>query len=138
MITVNPSDTNLPEILTESKLSNLVTKEKYYVYGLKREGNPLVHIEYEACYVNNEFQQRLKALIEFFNTNEITVETDNGSSSPGIQIGMRIDMRQVMNKNNKPLFAASVLATIVYCLEDRLDIDNMKKYKLSSMPKFES
>lgn len=137
MITVNESDTNLPEVLTESKLANLVTKEKYYIYGLRREENPVVLIEYANEYVTPSFRNRIAALSEFLKINGISIETINDSDNHGIDIGLRIDLRTTMNRNNKPLLASSVLSTIIYCLEDRIDIDNMKKYKLSSIPKFE-
>lgn len=137
MITVNESDTNLPAILKESKLANLITKDIYYAYGLKKENNPHILIEYERCYVTNTFEKRVTSLVEFFKLNGMNVEVISDSSKTGVDIGLRIDLRTVMNKNNKPLFAASVLSTIVYCLEDRIDIETMKTHKLSHVPKFE-
>lgn len=137
MITINESDTNLPEVLSESKLSNLVTKEKYYVYGLRREQNPVVLIEYDNDYVSDDFRKAIKSLTEFFNLNGISMETINDNGERGVDIGLRIDLRKVLNRNNKPLLAGSVLSTIVYCLENRVDTEQMKKHKLSSIPKFE-
>ncbi len=136
MITITEKDTLLPAIMKEAKLYNLVTKQKYHVYGLRRENNPVVLIEYADCYVNDDFRKRMTDLLEFFKLNNIEAEFSNESDSRDIAIGLRIDLRKTLNKNEKPLLAASVLSTIVYCLEDRLDIEQMKKYKLSSIPTF--
>ena len=136
MITITEKDTLLPAIMKEAKLYNLVTKQKYHVYGLRRENNPVVLIEYADCYVNDDFRKRVTDLLEFFKLNKIEAEFSNESDSRDIAIGLRIDLRKTLNKNEKPLLAASVLSTIVYCLEDRLDIEQMKKYKLSSIPTF--
>jgi hypothetical protein len=136
MITITETDTLLPAIMREAKLSNLVTKQKYHVYGLRRENNPVVLIEYADCYVNDDFRKSVTDLLEFFKLNNIEAEYSNESDERGVAIGLRIDLRKTLNKNEKPLLAASVLSTIVYCLEDRLNIEQMKKYKLSSIPTF--
>lgn len=136
MITATETDTNLPEILKESKLRNLVTREKYHIYGLRREENPAVLIEYEEEYVNSDFKSRVTALSYFLELNGIGVECFTNSDSRGVDVGLRIDLRQHLNKNGKPLLAASILKTVIYCLEDRIDVENMKKYKLSSIPTF--
>jgi hypothetical protein len=136
MITITETDTLLPAIMREAKLSNLVTKQKYHVYGLRRENNPVVLIEYADCYVDDDFRNRLTSLIEFFKLNGIETEFSNEADDRSIAIGLRIDLRKTLNKNEKPLLAASVLSTVIYCLEDRVDIDQMKKYKLSSIPTF--
>jgi len=135
MITITETDTLVSAIMREAKLHNLVTKQKYHVYGLRRENNPVVLIEYADCYVDDDFRNRLTSLIEFFKLNGIETEFSNESDGHDIAIGLRIDLRKTLNKNEKPLLAASVLSTIVYCLEDRIDIEQMKKYKLSSIPK---
>jgi hypothetical protein len=136
MITITETDTLLPAIMREAKLHNLVTKQKYHVYGLRRENNPVVQIEYADSYVDDEFRKRLTSLIEFFKLNGIETEFSNEADDRSIAIGLRIDLRKTLNKNEKPLLAASVLSTVIYCLEDRVDIDQMKKYKLSSIPTF--
>ncbi len=136
MITITETDTLLPAIMREAKLYNLVTKQKYHVYGLRRENNPAVLIEYADSYVTDDFRNRLTSLIEFFKLNGIETEFSNETDDRSIAIGLRIDLRKTLNKNEKPLLAASVLSTIVYCLEDRVDIEQMKKYKLSSIPTF--
>jgi hypothetical protein len=136
MITITETDTLLPAIMREAKLSNLVTKQKYHVYGLRRENNPVVLVEYADCYVNDDFRKSVSDLLEFFKLNNIEAEFSNESDERGVAIGLRIDLRKTLNKNEKPLLAASVLSTIVYCLEDRLNIEQMKKYKLSSIPAF--
>ena len=136
MITITETDTLLPAIMREAKLHNLVTKQKYHVYGLRRENNPVVLIEYADSYVDDEFRKRLTSLIEFFKLNGIETEFSNEADDRSIAIGLRIDLRKTLNKNEKPLLAASVLSTVVYCLEDRVDIEQMKKYKLASIPTF--
>ena len=136
MITITETDTNLPEVLTESKLHNLVTASRYHVYGLRREENPVVLIEYETAYVPSGFRERMDSLEAFLKLNGIIADVIKDSGDHCIEIGLRIDLRKVLNKNGKPLLAASVLKTIVYCLEDRLDIENMKRYKLASIPTF--
>ena len=50
MITITETDTLLPAIMREAKLYNLITKQKYHVYGLRRENNPVVLIEYAKEY----------------------------------------------------------------------------------------
>jgi hypothetical protein len=135
MITITENDTNLPLIMKEGKLSNLVTKQKYHVFGLRQENNAPISIEYESGFLNESFKKRIKSLVEFFKLNEIDVECISNSSNRRIDIGLRIDVRQLLNPQGKPVFASSVLSTIIYCLEDRVNIEQMKQYKLPSMPK---
>ncbi len=136
MITATETDTLLPAIMREAKLHNLVTKLKYHAYGLRRENNPVVQIEYCKDYADDAFCNRLDSLKTFLELNGMEVEISTDYNDRDIAIGLRIDLRKTLNANDKPLLAASVLSTIVYCLEDRLDIEQMKKYKLSSIPTF--
>jgi hypothetical protein len=136
MITFTETDTNVPALIRESKLHNLVTRLKYHTYGLRQENNPVILIEYGGRFVDDGFHSRISSLKEFFTLNEIDIEISDESDNRRIDIGMRIDLRKMVNKNDKPLLAASVLSTIIYCLEDRLDIEQMKKCKLPSIPKF--
>ncbi len=136
MITATTSDTLLPVIMREAKLNNLITKLKYHVYGLRQQNNAVISIEYDNDYVDEDFLERFADLLEFFKLNNIETEYTKDSGERTISIGLRIDLRKTLNKNDKPLLAASVLSTIIYCLESRLDIEQMKKYKLSSIPTF--
>jgi len=135
MITATQTDTNLSLIMREGKLNNLITKFKYHVYGLRRKNNAAVCIEYDDSYVDENFHKKLKSLLQFFKLNEIDVETESYSGKTSIQIGLRLDLRKILNKNGKPLLATSILSTIVYCIEDRVDIEKMKTHKLSGIPR---
>lgn len=136
MITATETDTNIPAVMKEAKLYNLITKQSYHVQGLRRENNAVVLIEYAGCYADADFIKRLDSLTKFFKLNNIEIEISNESNSRRIDIGLRIDLRQTLNRNKKPLLAASILLTVIYCLEDRIDIEQMKKHKLPSIPKF--
>jgi hypothetical protein len=135
MITITEKDTNLSLIMKEGKFFNLVTRLKYHVFGLKQENNSPILIQYEKTYADIEFISKVKSLVKFFKLNEIEVELNNASKSRQIDIGLRIDVRTLLNTHKKPLFAVSVLSTIIYCFEGRVDIEQMKKYKVSSLPK---
>jgi len=136
MITYTEVDTNVAEIVTETKLFNLNTIRKYHIYGLRQLDNPLILIEYSANHCSAEFVSRLNSLIEFFKLNGIDASTFDGGESDKVDIGLRLDLRKHFNANKKPLLAASIVSTIVYCLEDRVDIEQMKKHKLSCIPTF--
>ena len=73
MIEFNENDFNLPEIKKDSKLSNIVTKYEYEIYGLLQEDNPPILLEVPPQ-LTNEFDS--KTLINFFNKNleEIVAE----------------------------------------------------------------
>ncbi len=135
MITINTTDFNLKKILQESKLSNLVTRNKYYVYGLCQENNPAIIIEYNNNKVNKNFKKNIESLVEFFKLNEMEIQTYGDFICNKVSIGLRRDMRDILNSNKRPIFASSVLCTIVYALEDRINIEQMKKYKLNSLPR---
>ena len=130
-------DFNLAEIRNESKLFNLVTRYKYHVRGLRQKGNPSVFIEYYHDRVDEGFEETLAALVEFFKENGIEVQTYN-KSDDGNRVGifLRRDLREILDRRGKPTLAASVLSTIVYCLEGRIDLNQLQRYKLVSVPKF--
>jgi len=131
-------DFNLTKIRRESKLFNLVTEYKYFVYGLRQADNPPIIIEYYYDGIDENFEEKLSALVEFFKSNGVEVKTySNSEDKSKISIGLRKDLRAVVNRNGKPLLASSVLSTIIYGLENRLDIEQLKKYKLSNIPKLE-
>ena len=54
-----------------------------------------------------------------------------------VDIGLRLDLRKFINRNRKPILAATVLSTIVYALEDRIDGEQMKKHRVSDIPKLQ-
>ena len=135
MITFNQSDDNIPAIRMESKLFNLFTRIKYHVYGTVTEGCPLIFLEYNPHLVDTKFKKRIQGLNYFFKLNKINFLV-NESNEKQILIGLRKDLRDFVNRENKPIFAASILSTIIYTLEDRVNIEEMKNYKLLNVPKF--
>lgn len=139
MIDVTETDINMPAILTESKLGTLNTRFKYHAYGLRDVGNQPVCIEYNSDRVSRtdeDFEDKITALTLFFRSNGIEVETYSESENVNrIDIGLRKDLRTFVNRNGKPMLASSVLSTIVYTLEGRVDLEQMKKYKIAAIPK---
>lgn len=134
MISINKDDYNLPSVLDESKLFNFITKNKFYVYGLMQQNNSPILIEFNNDIVDDAFRNNLAALVAFFKLNGIEVETFDKCQEHVVNIGFRRDLRAILNKQKKPIFAASVLSTIVYTLENRLDADKMKTFKLPAFP----
>ena len=136
MIDFNENDFQLTKIRSESKLFNLLTRFKYRVYGLRQEENPAVLIEYHYDRVDEHFKDKIAALIEFLKANGIDAESYSESDTPNkIDIGLRRDLRAFVNKNGKPMLASAILSTVIYCLEGRIDLDQLKKFKLSAIPK---
>ena len=136
MVEFNENDFNLVKISNESKLGNLVTRFKYRVYGLKQEGNPPILIEYHYNHVDEGFEERMQALVKFLKTNGgITLTVYHTVNTKGIDIGLRRDLRAVLNKNDKPMFASGIISTIVYCLEGRIDLEELQRYKVSVVPR---
>ncbi len=136
MITITDTDFNLKKILHESKLSTFLTRYKYHVVGLRTENNPAILIEYQKSISNEKFKANLSSLAEFLERNGMEVQIYDDSNIRGVSIGLRRDVRSVLNSAGHPVFAASLLCTVVYSLENRVDIEQMKKYKLPSMPTF--
>jgi hypothetical protein len=134
MISFTETDHNLPNIWRESKLFNLTTRNKFHVYGLRQQNNPAIMIEYNPRLENVEFLKKLMALIDFFKLNKIEMEIFGKSQQAGICVGLRKDLRGVLNRNRKPIFASSILQTIIYTLEDRIDLDEMRRFKLPNVP----
>ena len=134
MIDFNENDFKLTDISREAKLFNLVTRYRYRVYGLRQEENPPILIEYHFDKVDEKFGERLKALVEFFKANGISVDSFAEAETNRVDIGLRRDLRAFVNKNDKPLFAASILSTIVYSLEGRVDLEQLKQFKLRVTP----
>lgn len=127
-ISFNEKHHQLPTIRRESKLFNLQTANTFRVYGLRNEGNPLIHLSYNYDIVDDEFDEKLEKLIAFFEANGIQFEWESGGGDEEICIGLRRDLRDHI------LLSASILQTIVYCLEGRLDVK--PTYKIKGIPKF--
>ena len=140
MIDFVETDFHIPEIKRESKLFNMATMNKYVVYGLRPKDNPPILIEYNADDATNDFRERLERLVAFFKSNGIQLDIQDEyvdeKNRHKVAIGIRRDIRSVVNKNKKPLFASSILSTIIYALEGRVDVEQLKKYKLKNLPKF--
>lgn len=136
MIDFNENDFNLTKLKTESKLGTLLTRFKYRIYGLRQENNPAILIEYHHTRMDNKFGEKVEALTAFLKANGIEVETYSESDNINrIDVGMRRDLRGFVNKNGKPLLASAILSTIIYCLEGRIELEQLKKFKLSAIPK---
>lgn len=135
MVEFNENDFNLLKISGESKLGNLVTRFKYRVYGLKQEGNPVILIEYHYNRVDEGFNERVEALGKFLKANRIQLGVYHATNTKGVDIGLRRDLRAVLNKNGKPTFASGIISTIIYCLEGRIDLNDLQRYKLSVVPR---
>ena len=128
MIEFNEKDFQLGTIRKESKLFNLQTKNAFRVYGLRKTGNSLIHLSYNYDVVDDEFDERLEKLVEFFKNNGIPFEWESGGGTAKICIGLRRDLR------DHTILAASILQTIVYCLEGRLAIKT--DFKIKGIPRF--
>ena len=138
MIEFKETDFNMVHIKRESKLFNLVTAYRYFVYGLRMTENPLIQIEYHFDHVDEYFEEKLESLKEFFKSNNIEIDIyEQSDKKDRVYIGLRRDLRAIVNKNGKPMLASSILSTIVYALEGRIDMEQLKKYKLSTLPKLQ-
>ena len=135
MVEFNENDFNLVKISGESKLGNLVTRFKYRVYGLRQEGNPHVMVEYHYNRVDEGFEERVNALAKFLKANGLTVQISHTANTKGVDVGLRRDLREVLNRNDKPMFASGIISTIIYCLEGRINLNELQNYKLSVVPR---
>ena len=134
-VTITQKDFHLTEIFQESKLENLQTKYSYHAFGLKSaEDNPPVMILYNPDDLNRKFYNTLEALKSFFKQNGLVVKVIEDYEQSKIRIGLRRDVRNIHDEDGLPVFAASILSTIVYALEGRVDMEQMKKYKLPKFP----
>ena len=130
MIVFNENDFNISKIKRESKLFNLNTIAKYWIYGLKQTNNPILYIRYDN--ENRDNVEIKKDEIEkFFKFNGLqNIEFEyRDRYDNDISIGIRKDLRKHV------ILAAAILRTIVYCLEDKINL--RKDYKLPGLPKFE-
>jgi len=128
MIEFNQRDFHMATIRRESKLFNLVTKYPFRVYGLKTSNNPLIHLSYNYDTVDETFDENLSELIGFFRNNGMEFEYESGGGEEKICIGLRRDLRDHL------LLTCSIVQTMIYCLEGRLDVD--RKFQVAGLPKF--
>lgn len=127
MIEFSEKDFQMKPLRRESKLFNLQTKQPFRVYGLQKKGNPLIHLSYNYDTMDEDFEDNLGILIEFFENNGIEFRHEGGSGTPKVCIGLRWDLR------DRLLLCSSILQTIVYCLEGRLALN--ADYKVKGLPK---
>jgi hypothetical protein len=130
MIEFNDNDFNIEKISVDSKLFNLVTIYPYRVYGLKQGDNPLVLIEFNSNVVDSDFMDRLNDLDKFFMANGIDFVAEDTEEGNKVFVGLRKDIRKHV------VLSSSILQTIVYCLENRLNLK--KEIKIPGIPKFAS
>lgn len=128
MIEFNEKDFQMASIRRESKLFNLQTAHSFRFYGLKKAGNPLIHLSFNYDVVNDDFEENVSNLSSFFSKNGIEFSNDSGGGTDKVCIGLRRDLR------NHTILCASILQTIVYCLEGRLDVKT--DFKIAGIPKF--
>jgi hypothetical protein len=131
MVEFNELDFGLNKVRIDSKLFNLLTKNAYRVYGLKNPNNPLIHVSYNYDTVDEAFDKHIENLAAFFEQNGMKFIAESGGGSEKVCIGFRRDLREHV------ILTSSILQTIVYCLEGRLDLGNNKKAKITGLPKFE-
>lgn len=128
MVEFSEKDFQLGNIRRESKLFNLQTKHPYRVYGLRQKGNPLVHLSYNYDTVDDDFDDNLSKLVEFFKTNNIQFVWESGGGTNKVCIGIRRDLRDHI------VLCSTIVQTIVYCLEGRLALK--VDYKVKGIPNF--
>lgn len=129
MIEFNENDYNLPQIKSDSKLFNLMTMYPYRAYGLKKEANPLILLEFNSNIVDQSFMDRLKDLDAFFTANGLDFLAEDTEEGEKMFIGLRKDLRKHV------VLSSTILQTMVYCLEDRLNVK--KDFKIAGIPKFD-
>lgn len=120
MISINQKDERLPEISKEGNL-NFDTAHNYRIYGLKQEGNPPILVEYTSDDIAIKKLQLIKG---FFKTNKIKMEFAKlNEGKHDCYIGLRPDVRAEMK------VAIAALRTIIYTLENRLELKKTQKVK---------
>ncbi len=131
MIDFNENDFNITKIKKESKLSNLVTKYSYRIYGLAQESNPLIWIRYSKYKLRRP--ELLFRIGQFLIRNNLQAEIlnveDENKMENTIKIGLRRDLR------NHVVLSAAILQTIIYGIEERIDF-NKNNRNIPGIPKF--
>ena len=127
-------DFNCHKIAKESKLFNLATRLNYRVYGLRKEGNPLIEME-SINFDTNTIPNRIQRVRRFLSANKIDInfeerDGDADNYDDKIYIGLRRDLRQHV------ILSSSILQTIIYTLEGRIELD--KKYTIPGIPRFDN
>jgi hypothetical protein len=126
MIEFNNDDYHMKEIAKEAKLFNLLTRNKYRVFGLKQEGNPPITIRYNED--NHDIWSFEPPIRSFFTKNGMDVSFDYIEGDRSITIGLRRDVRKDL------LLSAAIVQTIVYYGEKRLELNGT--YKVLGLDKF--
>jgi hypothetical protein len=137
MVQFNINDYKLKQIRSETKLSNLITKYQYCVYGLKRnKENPPIYITIYSTLINKKIASAQNFLRLFFKTNEIITlfekrDSENNNSGVSISVGLRKDLRE------HTALTSAIVQTIVYAFENRLKLFKNSCNKIPGIPKFE-
>ena len=147
MIYFNKNDYCIPEIRRRANLQKALTKEDYYVYGLKSmAGNPPILVEYpgdlDSAHFTNMLKSKCTTLQSFFENHGVAMHKfvypqdeaidDDGHIEPPdykIYIGLRRDLRE-----NIPM-ACAVLKTIIFFCDGKLKIT--ANTKIGSIPSFQ-
>ncbi len=109
--------------LNEHRLNN-----HFRVYGLQQKGNPPILLEYPQGYQLK--REQVEVLFNFFNNNGIKFKVGTFRDGKNqVYIGLRRDVR------DNPKLCRAIVETIVYQLEDKLELNNEDKIK--EVPKFE-
>lgn len=133
MISYNESDTNVMTICRNFE-SRGFTKYKYYIYGLHNSEVPVL-IEHGSN-LGDEDKIKLSSLSEFFKLNGIDVEFLAVNKRAQIDIGLRLDLRRIVNKHGNPTLASAIVSTIISTMEGSIDMKKLKTYEIPSKPKF--
>ena len=131
-IDFNLKDINISSIKRRSKLFNLKTKMKYYVFGLKQTNNCLIVVEHYN-YLSDYQKNTLKSFYLFLLKNKLSYRecfNFNKNKKNDIYIGLRLDLR------NYIVLSSCLLETLIYGLEGKLDID--VNFKILNVPEFEN
>ena len=126
MITFNKEDYNLPEIEKQCKFEGKM-KHSYEIFGACQEENPPIGIRYNVDkHRQHDVEEDLKC---FFRHNGIDVEMEHHNKE-NFLICLRKDIRENV------LLASSLLQTIIYTLEGKLELDT--DYKVTGLGKFQA
>lgn len=123
MINFNEKDYFITDIKQLCKFDAERFKHKYRVYGLRKEGNPLIKISY-PCSNSIDFN----AISNFLSINNIDVRWDEDDYlTKTFKIGVRLDLREATK------FCSCLIKTLVYSIEGRV---NVFGYRVQDRPTF--